>query len=350
MVRRSRRRRAQRGVGDQARELGGEGVDVVGLEQQPGAIAQRVLVHAQPRGDRHRAGGLRARDQPGRRGDPVGRGDEDVRAGERLDRVVDEAHAVADIGAQRDRRRRPALGVHDRLPREPGVQAPQRAQEHAQGAALLLLEEGDAHALALLRWAGDRVGAGRNEHVLAREEAPQELRRRAVRGGARIEAPEDQLHDLARDLRGHDALGRRVEGPDVQRARMAQRRARHAGRERLVHVAEVEPGALEQLGDRPRDVDRQGGAAAAGQRRQGLADRQHERAARLRLERARAHRPARLAHELVRRGRRDDQHAMPALRELLRDAIDEQVDVVPVLPRVRGDLGDAQRLGHRPAG
>ena len=165
--------------------------------------------------------------------------------------------------------------------------------------------------------------------------------------GPRVEAPEDELHDLARDLRGDDALGRRVEGADVERARVAQRRAGHARRERLVDVAEVERGALEQVGDRARDVDRQRCAAAPGQRRQRLAHRQHPHLARPRVERAVADGLARVAHERARRRRRHHHHAMPALGKLVGDPRDERVDVVAVLPRIGGDLGYRQRLGHR---
>jgi hypothetical protein len=351
MTRAGAQARAKIGVDDEPRELRGQRLDVVWLEEQPGgAVAQRLLVDRQPRGDRHRPRRLRAREQPRRRGDAVGGRDEDIGAGERLERVVDELHALVDVGAQRDRRRRAALGVHDRLPRQLRVQATQRAQEDPQRPALLLLEEGDAHALVLLRRARDAVGAGRHDLVVAREEAPQELGGGAVGGGARVEATEHELDDLARDLGGDDALGRGMEGADVQRARVAQGRARDAGRERLVDVADVERGVLEEVGDRPGDVDRQGGAAAAGQRRQGFADREHAGLAGLRIERGRAHRRTRLAHELVRDRRRDDEHAVPAARELLRDAVDEEVDVVTVLPGVRGDLGDGQGLGHRPAG
>ena len=148
--------------------------------------------------------------------------------------------------------------------RSAGIEAAQRAQEEPQGAALLLLDEGDAHGRVVgALGPRERVGAGRDDRVLAREEAAQQVGGRREGRGPRVEAPEDELHDLARDLGGDDALGRRVEGADVERARVAQRRAGHARRERLVDVAQVERGALEQVGDRARDVDRQRGATAA---------------------------------------------------------------------------------------
>ena len=127
---------------------------------------------------------------------------------------------------------------------------------------------------------GSGSAPGATIRVLAREEAPQQVGGRSEGRGPRVEAPEDELHDLARDLGGDDALGGRVEGADVERARVAQRRAGHAGREGLVHVAQVERRALEEVGDRARDVDRQRGATAAGQRRQRLAHGQHAHLAR----------------------------------------------------------------------
>jgi len=235
--------------------------------------------------------------------------------------------------------------VDDRLPGQGWIQPAQRAQEEPQGAALLLLDEGDAHGgVVAALGSRQRVGAGRDDPVVAREEAAQQVRGGPEGRGARVEAPEDELDDLARDLGGDDALGGRVEGADVERARMAQRGAGHAGRERLVHVAQVEGRALEEVGDRARDVDRQRRAPAAGQRRQRLAHGQQAHLAGGRLDAGVAHGAARLAHERARGRRRHDDDPMPASRELVGHARDEGVDVVAVLPRVGGDLGDGQRL------
>jgi len=103
---------------------------------------------------------------------------------------------------------------------------------------------------------GERVGAGRHDRVLAGEEAAQQVGGGPIGRGPRVEAPEDELHDLARDLRGDDALGRRVERPDVQGARdepgrrgdAVGGRDEHVGaRERRVGVVD-EADALEQVG------------------------------------------------------------------------------------------------------
>ena len=263
---------------------------------------------------------------------------------------VDEAHALEQVGAQRRRRGRPALGVHDGLPAQPEIEPAQRAQEQPQGTALLLLDEGDAHGCVVTALGPrERVGARRYDRVLAREEAPQQVGGGAIGRGSRVEAPEDELDDLARDLGGDDALGRRVEGADVERARVAQRRAGHAGRERLVHVAQVERGALEEVGDRARDVDRQRRTPAARERRQRLAHGQHAHLARGRA-RARRRAPpcasrARSAREDD--GRHHDHRDARAAASSSETARDERVDVVAVLPRIGGDLGYGQRLGHR---
>ena len=128
------RRRSRRSPSATSRaELRGERLDVAGLEQQPGlAVGQQLLVDRQARGDRHGAGGLAREHQPRRGRGAVGGGDEHVGAGQRLlARRVDEAHALAQVGAQRRRGRRPALGVHDRVPRR----APGRAGAARAGTA-----------------------------------------------------------------------------------------------------------------------------------------------------------------------------------------------------------------------
>ena len=151
-----------------------------------------------------------------------------------------------------------------------------------------------------------------------------------------------------------DPLGRRVEGADVQRARVAQRGARGARRERLVDVAEVERRARERLLDRARDVDRHRRARAGGRaRRQHLADAEH--AVGLPGGRPAAPRAARAPRGSpgATRGRarsrcdgRDHDHAVPARRQLLGAARDRAVDLVRRLPGERGDLGDREALGH----
>ena len=109
--------------------------------------------------------------------------------------------------------------------------------------------------------------------------------------------------------------------------------------------------AVEQLLDRARDVERDGGpgARAARQRRQRLADGEHPRAAVVGQQLAGVDGPPALAHEVLRARRRDDQDAVPTGGELVADAANLLVDLVPRLPRVRGDVGDGVRPGHRRA-
>ena len=126
-----------------------------------------------------------------------------------------------------------------------------------------------------------QVGARRDHLVVAREEALDQVARGGEARGAAVEAAEQQLDQLARHLGREDALGGGVEGADVQRARVAQRGRRRARRERLVHVHEVELGAVEQVLDRARHVERQRHRAAARGTGRLWPTRQHLRAARL---------------------------------------------------------------------
>ena len=74
-----------------------------------------------------------------------------------------------------------------------------------------------------------------------------------------------------------------MEGADVERVAHAQRGAGGAGRERLVHVDEVEAVESEEIFERARDVDRHcRGAAELGRReRERCADAEHVRRRRL---------------------------------------------------------------------
>ncbi len=224
----------------------------------------------------------------------------------------------------------------------------QRAQEGADGRALLV---GDEHQLGAARvvvgealvLAARRVGAGQDHAVVGREPAAELLARRLVGGDAGVEAAEEQLDDAARDLRREDALGRRVERADVERARVAQRGARGARRERLVDVREVERRDREELLDRAGDVDRQrDGALARGLERQHLADAEQPRHAVAgagqqlrRIVGGGPDRSARGAHERGRLRRRDDQDPMAARGQLVGDAGDVSGSRRAALPRRR---------------
>ena len=85
----------------------------------------------------------------------------------------------------------------------------------------------------------ERRRAGAQHAVVGREDPLHQLARGLERGGARVEAAEEQLDEAARHLGGEHALGGRVERADVERARVAQRDRRRARRERLVDVDEL---------------------------------------------------------------------------------------------------------------
>ena len=181
-----------------------------------------------------------------------------------------ERDALAQAPRQRRRRRGGRVAQPDRgAPVELGRDAPQRADEQPQRAALLGVREHDLRRPGLLpRGALLEVGAGVDHGVVAGEVALDEVARGGEARGAPVEPPEQELDHLARHLGRDEALGGRVEGADVERARVAERGRRRAGRERLVHVQEVELGAVEQLLERGRHVERQRHrpAAAEGQR------------------------------------------------------------------------------------
>ena len=340
-------------LGEQPLELGGERQRVTRLEQRAElAVAHELLVLGQPRHHGHGAARERPQHELRRRRGAARGGDGDRRARQVLRlgavRGPGDRHAVADPARQRHRRTRGGIAQPDRrLPVGLDGQAPQRAQEEPQRAALLLAREHDARRLARRLGTLEQVGARMDDLVVAGEVALDQVARGDVARRAPVEAAEEQLDDLARDLRRDEALGGRVEGADVQRLRVAQRRRRSARRERLVHVHEVELGAVEQVLERARDVDRQrhGAAALEGQR---LAHGDDRGAARLVEERVgivaqRLHlRPA-LAHELARVGRRDHDDAMAARTQLVREVLDEAVDLVMLLPGPRGDLSDRER-------
>ena len=234
---------------------------------------------------------------------------------------------------------------HRRLPVELGVEPPQRAQEQPQRRALLLVDERDPER-AFVRRARERRRARAQDAVLGGEDPLHQLARGLERGGAGVEAAEEELHEAARHLRGEHALGGRVEGADVERARVAQGDGGGAGRERLVHVHELRRRDGQRLLDRARDVERERGhrAAARARERQQLADAEHAHAA-VGVEQLGVADPSpRLAHErrIVRRSQYHD--AVAGVGLLGRQRADERVDLVLVLPGIRRDLGDGEGI------
>ena len=201
---------------------------------------------------------------------PVGRGHDDLRAGQVLG-----LRAVAGPGELA--RGRAAAAAADRRARWPGRAArsspasPGRsdrrrsARRNSRSAPRSSSAENTISGgpLAVVCGPVQEVGARADQAVVAGEVALHQLAGHGEARGAPVEAPEQQLHHPARDLGREQPLGGAVEAPDVQRARMAQRRRGRAGRERLVHVHEVELGVLEQVLQRARHVERQRHRAAA---------------------------------------------------------------------------------------
>ena len=102
-----------------------------------------------------------------------------------------------------------------------------------------------------------QLGPGRDHLVLAGEEARHRSRvtaklavRASRRPNSRSTSGRATWVDSSRSVAEWKL-------PDVQRAGVAQRRGGRARRERLVHVQEVELGAVEQVLERARDVQRQ---------------------------------------------------------------------------------------------
>ena len=90
------------------------------------------------------------------------------------------------------------------------------------------------------RSAGIEVRTAPARPRIAGEEAADEAARHVEGRHPRIEAPEEQLDEATCHLGREHPLGRRVEGADVERPRVAQRRRRGARGERLVDVQDVE--------------------------------------------------------------------------------------------------------------
>ena len=295
-----------------------------------------------------------------RRGRHAGRGrHRDVGAGEELRLGPVGGAAEAHSLTHRARERNSGLErLHPRPHRRPPWQIlrqlPQRAQEQAQRRALLLEAEQDLHFAVGRGLPVHHVGARRDHRIVAREEAGQQVARDSEAGGAPVEAAEQQLHEAARELGGEHALGRRMEGPNVERARVAQRGRRGTRRERLVHVHEVERGQLEELLDRARHVQRQRHVHGLprGRKRQALAHGDHLRAPglgehRFGVLRQPLDRLPALADQLTRVRRRDHHHPVPTSTELVRDALHVGIHLMMLLPGVRGYLGDGEALGER---
>ena len=358
--------RAQRRVGDRAGELGDEGRLVAGLEEQAAAaIVEGVLVDLQARGDGDGPRGGGAAQQAGRGREPLGGGDQDVgRAQQRVDVLlagVGEAHPAAHGGAQRRRGRRAARGDDRRLPGQLGVERAQRAQEEAQGRALLLDVE-QAHRRRRRR--GPGRPPGRRRPARGRRRRPGRPAPRAAasprsrpagrRGGPAPGAPASAppgRRRAARAARGSHRRSARASGAARRSTRSARRgRGRGTGRARRARRGPRACGPRRSASRRPR-----GATGRAGSESQRLADGQDpEPPRRPRAARKRPSPPARTARRPSRTSAEDDEGATTATRcprpaSSPATARDVPVDLVAGLPRVRRDLGDRQAPGaaHR---
>ena len=307
----------------------------------PSLSTSLVDGQARRRPARHRPPG--ADDEPGRRGDAVGGRDERRRRPPAPRRRAS--------SAKRDRARagRARSGVEEERPalrrarppsqRSAGSETAQRAQEEPQGAALLLLDEGDAHRAPSSRSAA-RQRARRRARTIGtrREEAPQQVgasprRSQCARRAARRPA--------ARRLRAtwwrRPARSARGSVPTLSAREWRSAALATLGANGSCTWQRSSAARLEKVGDRARDVDRQ--------RRP--AHRRAPRRGRQRLAHGRAGAPppeagsmaalrTRGATRAPARGtrRRHDDDPMAAQRELVGHARDERVDVVTVLPRI----------------
>ena len=288
---------AQPRLRDQPLELARQGDGVAGREQQAAlAIPDQLLVEREAGGDRDRPGGERLANQAGSHPGPAGGDADDVGCRDQLlGRRLARADGVDPVAQPaRDADLVPARAARPPPPSQPQRQAAERSEEEPQRAALLLEAEGDPHGPLAIRLR-DRVeipaprppalhsavGTRRDQLVGAGKEALHQVRGGAAARRARVEPAEEDLDQRPRHLGGEDALGRLVEAADVERARVAKRDRGRAGRERIVHVDDVELDPAEQLLERAAEVDRHRGRARgrAARHRQARAHRQHRRPA-----------------------------------------------------------------------
>src|SRR5829696_1261869 len=349
---------AQRLVATEPLELRGQGEHVTeGKQQATLALADHLAVELEVGDDRDRAGGEGLPDQP-RRGSHATRGEAgDVRAGQELGRLAvlrphhpePLAQAPADPGQRIGRTVEPDHA----LPVEVVGKPAQGAQQQTEGAALLLGAVHDPDA-ARRRWIQGRLGRIRpraDQLVLAGEEALQQLTGGLVARGALVDPPEEDLDQHPGDLSGEHSLDGLVEGGDVERLGMPERRRPRAGDERLVDVDQIERHSTEQPLQRAADVKRKRCRTPArpARQRDALADGEdpwvfpfEQSAGTLP---GLAHQPAAVANRSPGLRWRDDQDPVATMSQLLRGPGDELVDLVPGAPRMRTDLRDRKGVG-----
>ena len=330
-------------------ELRGERVDVAGSNSRPGlAVAQDVLVDRQPRRDGHGARGLRAQQQRrGGRGAVAG-GDDDVGARPApRPRCRPSARAPAGRRAAacsttaraRSARRPPTAARRRGGAARAGTGAARRAPRPRRSRSRPGRLRGVARRAC--RRPGRRRGSRRGRSAPAARPSPR--RRRCARRGGRRRAGRPCARPAWPATRSVGAW--KVPTFSAREWRSAAEAT--LGANGSWTCTRSSGGALEQLVDRARDVDRQRGAPAPGSggstsptaSTRGSPPGGSAAPARIAWREART--------RSLRRRRRDDQQPVPAGGELLGDAADEDVDLVLVLPRVGRDLGDREGVGHR---
>ena len=348
------RRRAARArrsvVGDQARELGGQGVGLAGGEQQAAvAVGQQLLVDGERRGERaRRPRRSRAGRRPGAGAVPTDAATTTSAPREASPGLL-EAHAVAQALGQR---------------------APWRSARAALRTVASQRRAGSSRRSARRKIRSAPRSSSSTNTIRTRPPAARGARRRRRRAGRRgsrrgtcgamRSAVVWKLAIRASRRPKSSSTIRRAACIETSRSAGAWNVPTFSAREWRRAAAAVESangswtwttssGAFaHQLLDGARDVDRQAGRAAARRRRQlgqDLADGEHPRAVRVEQRvAALADERARVAHEALVARRGDDQDAVPTLVQLAGDAVDEDVDLVGRFPRVRRDVRDGE--GH----
>ena len=271
-------------------QVGGQRLRVAGLEHEPAlALGQQLLVDRQPRGDRHDAGAERAHAaSPASAGCPRRRAPATSAAGEQpaasSSPGVDERDALA-----QQPRSSVAGGASGRGDQTVACQArsggsSRSARRKVRSAARSSRRRSCTSSDASVGSRGPRRAGGsapgRDHPVVAGEVALQQVAGGAVAGGPGVEAA-----NSSRDS-GRVSWVERIRSvgawklPTLSAREWRSATLEALGRERLVHVDDVERQRGQRLLDRPRDVDRERAARRrVGRERQHLADAEHERLA-----------------------------------------------------------------------
>ena len=265
---------AQVGLARQPRELARERLAVARLEQQAEvAVLERLLVLRQPRGHRHGPAGHRAQHERARaRGaaPDAATAIERARAGPRaiggpMKRTRSRSAGPAAGGAAP----RPVAQPDRRVPRQVGGSLRSAAGRSAAPRAPPRPRRGSRAGSSRAIGRGARSAPG-GSPVVAREVALDQVARRPEGRRAPVEAAEQAARPAARRPGRAEALGRRVEGADVERARVAQRGLDALGANGSCTWTKSSARVSEQRLDRARHVERQRHRAAAPRRRNGI--------------------------------------------------------------------------------